>query len=164
MSAMLAEKGFRYLGGANKPFFVSHARILEWGAEHGFTNIQITKRDDLPNRTLPFEMPTDDWDTVIAADHLGETETIELPGEAAWLFGGPLAGAAKPGDPIPLKAIPLTPSTKPVPAPAAPLTEIQQDVALVAGGVAIVGVLAAVGFLIWRNTRKPRPRRNPHVT
>ena len=150
--AQLFQKGKRYVAGANKPFIVSHARIRTWAEEHGFTNITIEARDDIKGG-VPFVTSSDDWDTLVAADHLGPDEVIDLPAEPAWVVAGDAAAAsstpANPIAPANPKAIDLPPGAGATPA---------QVVAVYAvlGTLLLVGV-AGGAYYVYARTRKRNP-------
>lgn len=158
--AQLFQKGKRYVAGAQKPFIVSHARIKSWATDHGFTNVVIEARADLPGGKVPFETSSDDWDTLVAADHLGPDEVIDLPGEPAWVVAGdaaaaaPSSPAAPPANPI----APANPQTIQLP-PGAGATPAQLvAVYVVLGTILAGGVAAGAYYVLRRRKRNTNPR------
>jgi len=160
--AQLFEKGKRYIAGASKPFYVSHAKIRTWGEEHGFTNISVQARADLPGGKVPFVTESDDWDTLVAADHLGPDEVIDLPGEPAWLVAGDAAAAA-PSSP---GTVPVPANPQPIELPPRPPASGLQVVAVYAvlGTAALAGLGWGVYYVLRKRKRNPErntPRRCP---
>lgn len=84
---MLVRQGHTYIGGASKPFFVSHAQIVSELSKMGFMGVRVYKRSEYPIFNLPPNAQTGSagWDTIAVGTRAAPDGQLELPSEVKWV-------------------------------------------------------------------------------